>query len=194
MKWLTHQGMLAFTFWFTIPFTISLPFTFYIQFNSNRSSHRRCSLRKGVLRNFAKFAGKHLFQSLFLIRLLAWGLQLCWDFIGVFLLFLGNFYEHLFYRTSLGDCFYNKLTARLKIYHKAVLFKTFCLHETLIRNSIRIIYSSMLCVCVYVHPPWRLHLSGVGSPGYRSTMLCWRRFFPLPSSFIDTSVWITKPF
>ena len=51
-----------------------------------------------------------------------------------------------------------------------------------------------VCVCVYVHPPWRLRLSGVGSPGYRSTMLCWRRFFPLPSSFIDTSVWITKPF
>ena len=51
-----------------------------------------------------------------------------------------------------------------------------------------------VCVCVYVHPPWRLHLSGVGSPGYRSTMLCWRRYFPLPSSFNDTSVWITKPF
>ena len=31
----------------------------------NRSSHRRCSLRKGVLRNFAKFIGKHLYQGLF---------------------------------------------------------------------------------------------------------------------------------
>ena len=30
-----------------------------------RSSHRRCSVRKGVLRNFAKFTGKHLCQSLF---------------------------------------------------------------------------------------------------------------------------------
>ena len=32
-----------------------------------RSSHQRCSLRKGkgVLRNFAKFTGKHLCQSLF---------------------------------------------------------------------------------------------------------------------------------
>ena len=30
-----------------------------------RSSHRRCSVRKGVIRNFAKFAGKHLCQSLF---------------------------------------------------------------------------------------------------------------------------------
>ena len=32
----------------------------------NRSKiHRRCSVRKGVLRNFAKFTGEHLFQSLF---------------------------------------------------------------------------------------------------------------------------------
>ena len=31
----------------------------------DRSSHRRCSVRKGVLRNFAKFTGKHLRQSLF---------------------------------------------------------------------------------------------------------------------------------
>ena len=29
-----------------------------------RSSHRRCSVRKTVLRNFAKFTGKHLCQSL----------------------------------------------------------------------------------------------------------------------------------
>ena len=30
-----------------------------------RSSHQRCSLTKGVLRNFAKFTGKHLCQSFF---------------------------------------------------------------------------------------------------------------------------------
>ena len=30
-----------------------------------RSSHRRCSVRKGLLRNFAIFTGKHLCQSLF---------------------------------------------------------------------------------------------------------------------------------
>ena len=33
---------------------------------SKRSSHWRCSVRKGVLRNFAKFTGKHLCESLFL--------------------------------------------------------------------------------------------------------------------------------
>ena len=31
----------------------------------NRSSHWVCSVKKGVLRNFAKFTGKHLCQSLF---------------------------------------------------------------------------------------------------------------------------------
>ena len=30
-----------------------------------RSSHWRCSVRKGVLRNYAKITGKHLCQSLF---------------------------------------------------------------------------------------------------------------------------------
>ena len=31
-----------------------------------RSSHQRCSLRRGILRNFAKFTGKHVCQSLFI--------------------------------------------------------------------------------------------------------------------------------
>ena len=31
----------------------------------NRSSHQRCSVKKGVLRNLAKFTGKHLCQSLY---------------------------------------------------------------------------------------------------------------------------------
>ena len=32
---------------------------------TNSSSHQGCSVRKGVLRNFAKFTGKHLCQVLF---------------------------------------------------------------------------------------------------------------------------------
>ena len=32
---------------------------------SIRSSHLRCSVRRGVPRNFAKFTGKYLCQSLF---------------------------------------------------------------------------------------------------------------------------------
>ena len=33
--------------------------------SDNISTHRRCSVKKRVLRNFAKFTGKHLCQSLF---------------------------------------------------------------------------------------------------------------------------------
>ena len=35
-----------------------------VSFDS-RSSHQRCSIKKGALKNFAKFTGKHLCQSLF---------------------------------------------------------------------------------------------------------------------------------
>ena len=40
-------------------------------FTCFRSSHRRCPVRKCVLRNFAKFTGKHLCQISFLIKLQA---------------------------------------------------------------------------------------------------------------------------
>ena len=42
----------------------------------DRSSHRRCFLRKGVLRNFAKFTGKHLFRRLFFNKVAVLRLQL----------------------------------------------------------------------------------------------------------------------
>ena len=38
----------------------------YTVFKENyRSSHRRCFIRKGILKNFTKFTGKHLCQSPF---------------------------------------------------------------------------------------------------------------------------------
>ena len=51
---------------------------YHSKFNSISCIIRRPELfcEKGVLRNFAKFAGKHLCQSLCLIKLQAWGLQL----------------------------------------------------------------------------------------------------------------------
>ena len=33
--------------------------------NTHRSSHQKCSVRKGVLRNFTKFIRKHMCQSLY---------------------------------------------------------------------------------------------------------------------------------
>ena len=57
---------------------------FIIDASQGKSSHRRCYIKKVVLRNFAIFTGKHLCWSLFLIKLKAshakvwfqWGLQL----------------------------------------------------------------------------------------------------------------------
>ena len=43
--------------------------SWYVRLNF-RSSRREAFSKKGVLRNFAKFRGKHLCQSLFLIKLL----------------------------------------------------------------------------------------------------------------------------
>ena len=50
----------------------------------------RCSVRKGVLKKFVKFIGKHLCWSLILIKLQAW---------------------HLFWRTSAYDCFCTALAS-----------------------------------------------------------------------------------
>ena len=38
------------------------------QFTKDKSSHKRCSVGEGVLRNFTKLTGKHLCQSLFFNR------------------------------------------------------------------------------------------------------------------------------
>ena len=43
-----------------------------------RSSHRKCSVRKNVLQNFAKFTGKYLCQSLFFNKVVGLSLQLYW--------------------------------------------------------------------------------------------------------------------
>ena len=65
----------------------------------SRSSHRRCSLKKAVLKNFALFRGKYLSWSLFLIMLQAMRpapLLKRDSNTGVFLRILRNFSEHQF--------------------------------------------------------------------------------------------------
>ena len=42
-----------------------------------RSSHQRCSMKEGVLSNFAKFTGKHLCQSLFFNKVAGLRSQAC---------------------------------------------------------------------------------------------------------------------
>ena len=45
---------------------------------SNRNSLRRCSVKRGVHRNFTKFTGKRLCQSLFFNKVAGLSLQLYW--------------------------------------------------------------------------------------------------------------------
>ena len=75
----------------------------------SRSSHRRCSVKKGVLKNLRNFTGKHLYWSLFLIKLQTFrpATLLRRDSnTGFFLWNLQSFYEHLFeehLRTTASD-------------------------------------------------------------------------------------------
>ena len=66
--------------------------TWKLLFRKNRCSHWRCSVRKAVLRNFAKFTGKHLCQSVFLRKVT--GLR---------------------HRTPPDDCFWRKWTFLSKL-------------------------------------------------------------------------------
>ena len=75
------------------------------------SSRPEVFCKKSVLRNFTKFTGKHLCQSLFFNKIA--GLRpatllkkrlLNWWFPVNF----AKFVKHLFYRTHRGDCFWTR--------------------------------------------------------------------------------------
>ena len=86
----------------------------YIQFASGvqanamfRNSHRRCSVKTSVLKNFLNFTGKQLYWSLFLIKL-----QAC-NFINKGLQhrcfpvkFAKFLITHLFWKTFTNGCFW----------------------------------------------------------------------------------------
>ena len=57
--------------------------------------------KKGALKNFAKFTGKHMYQSLFFNFIKKRDSGTC-----VFLWILRNFEEHLFLQNTSGGCFY----------------------------------------------------------------------------------------
>ena len=67
----------------------------------NRSIQQKCSVKKGFLKNLAKFTGKHLCQSLFINNVADW----C---------FPVNFAKFL--RTSLDDCFHKKVNNFKRLY------------------------------------------------------------------------------
>ena len=57
-------------------------------------THRRCSVKKGILKNFANFTGKHLCWSFFFNKVA--GIEYC------------EISRSLFWRTSANGCFYIK--------------------------------------------------------------------------------------
>ena len=52
--------------------------------NKKRSSYRRCSVKNGVLKNYASFTAKHLCWSLFLIKFQASDLVFSYTFYDIF--------------------------------------------------------------------------------------------------------------
>ena len=73
------------------------------------SSRSQMLIKIGVIKNFAKFTGKHLCWDTFLIKLQALrpeNLLKRDSNTGVFLRNLQNFYEHLFLQNTSIDCFW----------------------------------------------------------------------------------------
>ena len=77
-----------------------------INTSHERSSHQRCYIRKGVLRNFTKFTGKHLYQSLFFNKVAGVKKE---TLVQVFSCEFCKISKNtFFYRTPLDDCFYHE--------------------------------------------------------------------------------------
>ena len=81
----------------------------------NRSSHQRCSIKKGFLKNLAKFIGKHLSQSLFFnkvasLRLATLLKKRLWH--RCFPVKFAKFLRTPFYRTPPNDYFWKALWGR----------------------------------------------------------------------------------
>ena len=75
-----------------------------------KCSHRRCSIKKAFLRNFAIFTGKHLCRSLFLIKLQVFRSPTLLTRDSRQLLsceYCEIFIKYLFWETSTNGCFWN---------------------------------------------------------------------------------------
>ena len=86
-----------------------------IIFRILRSTHRRCSVKKGVLGNFAKSTGKHLCQSLFFNKVKALRpatlvKERLWHWC--FLVSFGKFSKKTFLRNTSGQLLMNFITIK----------------------------------------------------------------------------------
>ena len=105
----------------------------YLKF---RSRHRRCSVRKGVLRNFAKFTGKHLCQSLFFNKVAALRLATLLIKETLAQVFSCEFCEisnNTFFTEYSGRLLLKGINLNLMISKFVVLCRNFDFHELLVR-------------------------------------------------------------
>ena len=113
-----------------------------------RGNHQKCSIKKGVIRNFVKFTGKHMCQSIFFNKVA--GLRYAtllkkrlWDMC--FLVNIAKFLRTLFYRIRLGDCFC--ISNKVLCFHERYvicLYKELRMMEMLLNTSIVITYFLVL--------------------------------------------------
>ena len=116
--------------------------------------------KKGVLRNFAKFTGKHLCQRFYFNKVVGLSLQLYWNRDSgksVFLWILRNFWEHLFLQNTSNSCFCSKLMGTWAHAYKTIknygflriiltwffltkTFKNFIKHNLFIQNLYMFFY------------------------------------------------------
>ena len=79
-----------------------------------RNIKRRCSMKKSILKSFAKLTGKHMCLILIFIKVAGWVAGILSKMRlrqGYFLWILRNIWEHLFHRALLGywfNCYYLK--------------------------------------------------------------------------------------
>ena len=126
----------------------------YCQYcQQDRSSHRRCSIEKGVLENFAKFTGKHMCQNLIFNEVVDLGPAVLlkkrlWhrDFSVNFAKFLRTPFLH---NTS-GTCFWTRvillLIFRFREKYLYVFPKNICYHWSYLDYDFLNIFSAPFCI------------------------------------------------
>ena len=128
-----------------------------------------------------------------------------WIFMGQNKNFSNNLCYHFLQMLDLVTYCFSKVVSRKVIYGLCYIWKQSCkvfwytcanlTNQHFLKHQHVTYMCVCVCVCVYVYSPWNLHLSQtVRMSRNRSMILCWRHFFSLPSSFITTLEWSTKPF
>ena len=104
LETLTLEVLFRYVISFSAAKIFSVCFHLFTLFSARSSHHSRRACKKGVLKNFVNVTGNHLCCSLLLIKLQAW---------------------HLFWRTSLNNCFWAVLAPLAVTYAFYFIFSTY---------------------------------------------------------------------